>query len=77
VDLSTTVLGEKIKFPICLAPAAMQQMACHEGEKASARAAERMETLMVLSSWSTVSLEDVVSAAPKGLKWFQLYVYKV
>lgn len=31
---------------------------------------------MTLSSWSTTALEDVAAAAPKGLRWFQLYVYK-
>jgi (S)-2-hydroxy-acid oxidase len=31
---------------------------------------------MTLSSWSTTALEDVMSAAPNNLKWFQLYVYK-
>lgn len=31
---------------------------------------------MTLSSWSTIALEDVAAAAPSGLRWFQLYVYK-
>jgi (S)-2-hydroxy-acid oxidase len=31
---------------------------------------------MTLSSWSTMSLEEVSSAAPSSLRWFQLYVYK-
>ena len=31
---------------------------------------------MTLSSWSTTALEDIAAAAPKGLRWFQLYVYK-
>lgn len=51
-------------------------MANSEGEKATARAAARMGTCMTLSSWSTVSLEEVAAAAPHGLRWFQLYVYK-
>jgi (S)-2-hydroxy-acid oxidase len=54
----------------------MQQMANPEGEKATARAAAKHQTLMTLSSWSTIALEEVLSAAPEGLKWFQLYVYK-
>ena len=36
----------------------------------------RHNTLMTLSSLSTVSLEEVAAAAPSGLRWFQLYVYK-
>ena len=31
---------------------------------------------MCLSSWATTSVEDVAKAAPDGLRWFQLYVYK-
>jgi len=54
----------------------MQQMAHPDGEKATARAAAAIGTLMCLSSWSTVCLEEVAAAAPDGPKWFQLYVYK-
>lgn len=75
-DMSTTVLGQKIEFPICLAPTAMQQMAHPDGEIATARAAAGHNTIMTLSSWSTMALEDVMAAAPVGPKWFQLYVYK-
>ncbi len=75
VDTKTTILGEPVDFPICLAPTAMQRMAHPEGELATARASGRQHTLMTLSSWSTTSVEDVAAASP-GAKWFQLYVYK-
>jgi len=54
----------------------MQQMAHPDGEAATSRAAERLGTLMTLSSWSTLPMEKVAEAAPNGLRWFQLYVYK-
>mmetsp|Transcript_2808 Transcript_2808/g.6261 ORF Transcript_2808/g.6261 Transcript_2808/m.6261 type:complete len:188 (+) Transcript_2808:72-635(+) len=76
VDMKTTILGEEVDFPIVIAPTAMQQMAHPDGEIATARAAHKMKTLMTLSSWSTIALEEVMEAAP-GVKWFQLYVYKV
>jgi len=76
IDMQTTVLGEKVSSPICIAPTAMQQMAHPDGEKATSRAAHRHATLMTLSSWSTIALEDVAGAAPGGYRWFQLYVYK-
>eukprot|EP00182_Erythrolobus_australicus_P006308 CAMPEP_0185831884 /NCGR_PEP_ID=MMETSP1353-20130828/1758_1 /TAXON_ID=1077150 /ORGANISM="Erythrolobus australicus, Strain CCMP3124" /LENGTH=395 /DNA_ID=CAMNT_0028529997 /DNA_START=78 /DNA_END=1265 /DNA_ORIENTATION=- len=75
-DLSTVILGSSSAFPLVLAPTAMQRMAHPEGELATARAAARAGVPMTLSSWSTTSLEDVMSAAPNGHKWFQLYVYK-
>ena len=33
-----------------------------------------MNTCMVVSTWSTTSLEDVAEASGSGLRWFQLYV---
>lgn len=76
VDMSTTILGQKVAFPICIAPTAMQRMSHPDGECATSKAAARHGTLMTLSSWSTTALEDVADAAPQGLRWFQLYVYK-
>nr|AVP27296.1 peroxisomal glycolate oxidase [Cyanophora paradoxa] len=75
-DMSTTILGQKVAFPICVAPTAMQCMATGQGEKATSRAVASMNTLMTLSSWSTTPLEEVAKAAPHGARWFQLYVYK-
>lgn len=75
IDLSTTVLGYKISMPIMVAPTAMQKMAHPEGEYATARAAAAANTAMILSSWSTSSVEEVASTGP-GLRFFQLYVYK-
>ena len=76
INMSTTVLGQRVSSPICIAPTAMQQMAHPDGEAATSRAAKRLGALMTLSSWSTLPLEDVAKAAPGGYRWFQLYVYK-
>jgi 4-hydroxymandelate oxidase len=74
VDLRTTVLGQEVAFPILLAPTALQRMAHRYGELASARAAASLGTLMVLSTVSTASLEEVASSGAR--LWFQLYVMK-
>lgn len=77
VDTKTTVLGRSVASPICIAPTAMQQMAHPTGEASTARAAAKSNTLMTLSSWSTLPLEEVAAAnGPNGFRWFQLYVYK-
>uniref|UniRef100_A0A7R9UGG8 FMN hydroxy acid dehydrogenase domain-containing protein n=1 Tax=Pinguiococcus pyrenoidosus TaxID=172671 RepID=A0A7R9UGG8_9STRA len=76
IDTATTVLGQKVSMPICIAPTAMQQMAHPDGERATARAARKKGALMTLSSWSTLSLEEVAEEAPDSFRWFQLYVYK-
>jgi 4-hydroxymandelate oxidase len=75
IETTTTVLGTTVGLPVLIAPTGFQQLAHPEGELAIARAATASGTVMVLSTFSTVSLEDVAAAAP-GPKWFQLYVHK-
>ncbi|KAJ2597217.1 hypothetical protein GGF39_003145 [Coemansia sp. RSA 1721] len=77
IDTATKLLNHQISSPICIAPTAMQRMAHDSGESATARAAQRTNTCMCLSSWSTTSIEDVALAAPGNApRWMQLYVYK-
>jgi len=75
-DTETTFLGTKVPFPIGVAPTAMQRMAHPEGEVATAKACQEKGVIMILSTISTASLEDVAKAAPNLTKWFQLYIYK-
>src|SRR5262245_10944297 len=74
-DLRTTVLGTPVPFPILVAPTAYHRLAHPEGEIATARAAARLGTIMVVSTLATTSLEDVATASA-GARWFQLYVHK-
>ena len=74
-DPATTVLGTPVAFPVLVAPTAFQRLAHPEGELATARAAGAAGTVMVLSTLSTTSMEEVVAVAT-GPVWFQLYVYK-
>ena len=74
-DLSTTVLGQRIEFPIMLDPAGGHKDAHPDGELASARAAGAMGTAMVLSSGSDYNLEEVAQAA-NGPIWFQQFLYR-
>ncbi|XP_075605927.1 2-Hydroxyacid oxidase 1 isoform X2 [Balearica regulorum gibbericeps] len=76
MDLSTSVLGQKISMPLCVGATAMQRMAHADGETATAKACRAMGTGMMLSSWATSTIEEVAEAAPTGLHWLQLYVYK-
>ncbi|KFP28755.1 Hydroxyacid oxidase 1, partial [Colius striatus] len=76
MDLSTSVLGQKVSMPVCVAATAMQRMAHADGETATAKACHAIGTGMMLSSWATSSIEEVAEAAPSGLRWLQLYVYK-
>ena len=75
VDLSTTVLGQKIDFPLFLAATAMHRLYHHTGERATARAAEKMKTIFGTSTMATTSIEEI-GALTNGPKLFQLYIHK-
>ncbi|MBI82485.1 MAG: alpha-hydroxy-acid oxidizing enzyme [Planctomycetaceae bacterium] len=75
VDLSTTVLKQRISLPIMLAPVAAQRMYHPQGALAVARAAVAAGTVFGVSSSATNSVEEI-AAASRGPKWFQLYVPK-
>src|SRR5688500_18574697 len=70
---ATSVLGTRVDFPVLVAPTAFQRLACDDGELATARAAAASGTVMILSTASTCTIEDV--GAVGGPQWFQLYVY--
>ncbi|RXM31417.1 Hydroxyacid oxidase 1 [Acipenser ruthenus] len=76
IDLSVSVLGQRISMPVCVAATAMQRMAHPDGETATVRACRSAGTGMMLSSWATSSIEEVAESAPDSLRWLQLYIYK-
>ena len=75
IDLSTTVLGKKIDWPVICAPTGMSRMFHYQGEKAVAREAARTGTFYSLSTLSTTSIENI-GAETEGPKMFQVYVHK-
>jgi isopentenyl diphosphate isomerase/L-lactate dehydrogenase-like FMN-dependent dehydrogenase len=74
-DLTTEVIGTKISMPVMIAPTAFHRMAHDLGEIAVASAAGKAGTIMILSTLSNSSVEDVVKASCGDI-WFQLYVFK-
>src|SRR6267378_8668011 len=71
-DLSTTILGSKLPFPIIVPPMGGQGLAHVSKEIGTAQAVAAAGTLMILSTQSNIPLEDVAKANP-GPKWMQLY----
>ena len=69
-DLSTTVMGQEIAFPVIISPTGVQAVE-PEGEVAVARAAQNAGTAMGLSSFGSRSIEDVAAANEKT--FFQMY----
>lgn len=68
----TTVLGTPVSMPVLLAPMGGHQFVHPEGESVAARATRRAGTVSILSTASTVAMEEVAPHA--GPWWFQLYV---
>ena len=75
-NLSTTIFGQKISMPILIAPTAFQCLAHRDGEIATAKSAVSAQTIMVLSTMSTKSLEEVACAQTSPYRWFQLYIHR-
>ncbi len=73
-DPSTQVLGDDVSLPILVAPWAYQRLAHPDGELATARAAARTGTVMIVSTTAVDFLEEV-AAASDAPKWWQLYVF--
>ncbi len=75
VDMTTTVMGQKLRMPLFCSPTALQRIFHHDGEMAVARAAEKSGTMFGVSSLGTVGVEKI-AAAIKTPKLFQLYFHK-
>lgn len=67
----TTVAGQELQSPLLLAPVAHQRLLHPLGEVATAQAANALQVPMMVSTLSSVPLEDI--AAQAGQWWFQLY----
>ncbi|WP_032374073.1 pre-mycofactocin synthase MftD [Rhodococcoides fascians] len=69
-DLSTTVMGQSLSFPVMISPTGVQ--AVHpDGEVAVARAAAARGIPIGLSSFASKSVEEVAAANPQT--FFQMY----
>ena len=69
------LLGARLQSPILVAPTALHALAHPEGEVATARGAADAGSLLVLSSRSSSTLEQVGSAATAPW-WFQVYAMR-
>ena len=73
IDTSRTLLGHKMVHPIILAPTSSHLLAHPDAEVATARGAAAAKAIMVASTVSNRSIEDICHAASEPI-WFQLYV---
>lgn len=71
VDIGTAVLGLPVALPVLVAPSGLHTLVHPDGEVATAAGAKTAGTVMILSSGTGRSLEEVAGAG--GDLWFQLY----
>jgi L-lactate dehydrogenase (cytochrome) len=75
LDMSVTVLGQKLAMPVFCSPTALQRLFHHAGERAVAAAAAKFGTMFGVSSLGTVSLEEL-RAEHDTPQMYQFYFHK-
>lgn len=71
LDIATTVLGQSLSFPCLIAPSGLHSLLHPDAESATARAARDADTIMVLSSGSSRTIEELVPEQARH--WMQIY----
>lgn len=74
-SLETTMIGERVKMPVAIAPTGFTGMMWADGEIKAAQAAEKFGVPFSLSTMSICSIEDIAAHTSKPF-WFQLYVMR-
>jgi L-lactate dehydrogenase (cytochrome) len=75
VDMSVTIMGQKLAMPFYCSPTALQRLFHHDGERAVAAAAAKYGTMFGVSSLGTVSLEELRKAHDTP-QVYQFYYHK-
>ncbi len=75
IDLSVEVMGQKLALPVYLSPTALQRLFHHQGERATAGAAEKFGTMFGVSSLGTVSMEEIAKKYDTP-QVYQFYFHK-
>ncbi len=75
VDMSTTVMGQKLHMPLYCSPTALQRLFHHRGERAVAAASAKYGTMFGVSTLGTVSLEELREAHDTP-QVYQFYFHK-
>jgi isopentenyl diphosphate isomerase/L-lactate dehydrogenase-like FMN-dependent dehydrogenase len=72
IDHGVDLLGRHWRWPLFIAPTALQRMAHPDGELATARAAAARGVTFTLSTSASTDLAEI--AAVGGPRWFQVYL---
>jgi 4-hydroxymandelate oxidase len=75
LDTRISLFGAELDHPILLAPIAYHRLYRREGELGTARGASAAGAAMVISSFTTTSIEEIARNTRAPI-WFQLYVQR-
>jgi len=75
LDISVTVMGQRLAMPVYCSPTALQRLFHHQGERAVAAAATKYGTMFGVSSLGTVGLEEL-RRAHAGPQAYQFYFHR-
>jgi isopentenyl diphosphate isomerase/L-lactate dehydrogenase-like FMN-dependent dehydrogenase len=73
IDTGVELFGQRFASPIFICPVGGHRMFHSDGEVATARAAKAKNAMQVLSTQTSIAVEDVIAARGGGL-WYQLYM---
>jgi isopentenyl diphosphate isomerase/L-lactate dehydrogenase-like FMN-dependent dehydrogenase len=74
VDSSVSEFGRKLRLPVVLAPVGSLESFHAAGAESVVRAVDKFGAAHMLSSVCDPGLEQLAAAAPKALRFYQLYV---
>jgi L-lactate dehydrogenase (cytochrome) len=75
IDMSVTVMGQRLAMPVYCSPTALQRLFHHQGERAVAAASAKFGTMFGVSSLGTTSLEELRRAHDTP-QVYQFYFHK-
>lgn len=74
IDMSVTIMGQKLDMPVYCSPTAIQRLFHYEGERAVAAAAAKYGTMFGVSTLGTASLQELRKY--KSPQMYQFYFHK-
>lgn len=72
-DISTEIFGRKIPAPFLLAPIGVQGIMHADGERVPAAACTSTGIPFIISTVSSVPMEEIARIMGESVRWFQLY----
>lgn len=75
VSLKCSILGKDFNFPIGVSPVGQVGQMSIDSESGVAKVAANLGTIYTQSIHSSDTIEDIASASPNGVKWFQIQFF--